>query len=44
MHYGETDDRAIRGTATPQETEALLEEGIAVLPLPIPDALKEPLQ
>jgi hypothetical protein len=28
--------RGIRGTATRQETEALLEEGIAVVPLPIP--------
>ena len=44
MHYGEVDDRNIRGKATPQETEALLEEGIAVLPLLLPDALKEPLQ
>jgi hypothetical protein len=44
MHYGEVDDRNIRGKATPQETEALLDEGIAVLPLLLPDALKEPLQ
>jgi hypothetical protein len=34
----------IRGKATPQETEALLEEGIAVMPLLLPDALKETLQ
>ena len=27
-----------------EETEALVEEGIAVLPLPIPKALKETLQ
>jgi hypothetical protein len=44
MHYGEAGDRNIRGKATPQETEALLEEGIAVMPLLLPDALKETLQ
>jgi hypothetical protein len=44
MHYGESEARNIRGHATPQETEALVEEGIAVMPLPLPDALKEPLQ
>ncbi len=44
IHYGEVEDRNIRGKASPKETEALLEEGIAVMPLPIPDALKEPLQ
>lgn len=40
MHYGETQERGIRGQATPDETKALLEEGIPVLPLPIPKALK----
>lgn len=44
MHYGETGSRDIRGQATPQETEALLDEGIAVLPLLLPAGLKEPLQ
>jgi hypothetical protein len=44
MHHGETPERAIRGQATREETQELLEEGIAVLPLPIPAALKEPLQ
>jgi hypothetical protein len=44
MHYGETEERGIRGQASPDETQALLEEGIGVLPLPIPKALKEPLQ
>jgi hypothetical protein len=44
MHYGETEHRNIRGQATAQETQELLEEGVAVLPLPVPDALKEPLQ
>ena len=44
IHYGETEERGIRGQATREQTEALLEEGIGVLPLPIPKALKEPLQ
>lgn len=44
MHYGETEERAIRGQATLKETHALLEEGIEVLPLPLPDSLKTPLQ
>ena len=44
MHYGEIEERAIRGQATPQETAELLDEGIAVLPLPIPEAAKETLQ
>jgi hypothetical protein len=44
MHYGEIEERGIRGQATRAETEALLEEGIGVLPLPIPKALKGPLQ
>jgi hypothetical protein len=44
MHYGETGERGIRGQASADETQALLEEGIGVLPLPIPKALKEPLQ
>ena len=44
IHYGETEERSIRGQASREETEALIEEGIGVLPLPIPDALKGPLQ
>jgi hypothetical protein len=44
IHYGEAQERGIRGQASAQETEALMEEGIGVLPLPIPKALKEPLQ
>lgn len=44
MHYGEVEPRNIRGQATPRETEALIDEGIAVMPLPLPDAVKEPLQ
>jgi hypothetical protein len=44
IHYGEISQRGIRGQASPEETEALIEEGIGVLPLPIPKALKGPLQ
>ncbi len=44
MHYGETEERGIRGQATRAQTEELLDEGIAVMPLPIPAGLKEPLQ
>lgn len=36
IHQGEAPHRSIRGQATPAETEALLEEGVPVLPLPIP--------
>jgi hypothetical protein len=44
IHYGETEERGIRGQASREETEALMEEGIGVLPLPIPKALKGTLQ
>ena len=43
IHYGESEERNIRGQASPEETQALLEEGIGVLPLPIPNALKGPV-
>lgn len=44
IHYGETDARGIRGVASPQERQALHEEGIEVMSLPIPPALKGPVQ
>lgn len=44
IHYGESEERGIRGQASREETESLLEEGIGVLPLPIPKGLKGPLQ
>lgn len=34
IHYGESQERPIRGTATPQERQELAEEGIAVMPIP----------
>jgi hypothetical protein len=36
MHRKEIPHRNIRGVATHEETEELLEEGVSVLPLPIP--------
>lgn len=44
MHYGESEDRSIRGKATPQEFRELVDEGVEVLPLMVPDAVKETLQ
>lgn len=44
MHYDEAPARNIRGVATPEDALALMEEGIDVMPLPVPAALKEPLQ
>ena len=44
MHYGEAAERGIRGQATREQTEALLDEGIEVMPLALPDGLKETLQ
>ena len=44
IHYGETEERGIRGQASHEETLELLEEGIGVLPLPVPKGLKGPLQ
>lgn len=44
IHYGDAPERAIRGQSTVEETKALLEEGIEVLPVALPTFLKEPLQ
>jgi hypothetical protein len=44
IHYGESQERGIRGQASKAETEALIDEGIAVLPLVLPQALKRRLQ
>ena len=44
IHYGESKERGIRGKASREETESLLEEGIAVMQLPLPEALKGRLQ
>lgn len=44
IHYGEIKERGIRGKASREETESLIEEGIAVMPFPLPEALKGQLQ
>lgn len=44
IHYGESEQRGIRGKATQAETESLAEEGIAVMQLALPEALKGQLQ
>ena len=44
IHYGEVPHRGIRGQATPQERDALSDEGIEVVAIPVPQALKGPVQ
>jgi hypothetical protein len=47
IHYGESKERGkrgIRGQASHDETMELLDEGIEVMPLPLPKALKGTLQ
>ncbi|GGB61449.1 hypothetical protein GCM10011316_36770 [Roseibium aquae] len=36
MHHGETQERTIYGETTRKDAEALLDEGIDILPLPAP--------
>ncbi len=40
MHYGIDDQKNIYGTSTPQEIKELLDEGIAVIPLPDIDKIE----
>lgn len=44
IHYGEAEERGIRGQASATEAIALAEEGIAVMALPLPESLKGTLQ
>jgi hypothetical protein len=44
MHYGDTEQRSIRGQTSREEAIELLEEGIEVMPLALPAAVKETLQ
>ena len=44
IHYGEIEERGIRGQATEEAADALREEGIDVFSLPVPPALKGPIQ
>ncbi|MDX2238297.1 MAG: DUF1178 family protein [Hyphomonadaceae bacterium] len=41
IHYGDADERPIWGEATPDDARALVEEGVAVAPLP-PDLAPTP--
>ena len=43
MHYNEAPERGIRGTTSREEALELAEEGIDVMPLLVPDALKQPV-
>jgi hypothetical protein len=40
IHYGEVEERAIRGQASAEDAQALAEEGIEVMALPMPAAAK----
>jgi hypothetical protein len=40
IHYGESEARGIRGQASAEQRAELAEEGIEVMPLPVPEALK----
>jgi hypothetical protein len=44
IHYGEVEERGIRGRASREDAEALRDEGIEVTALALPDALKGPVQ
>lgn len=44
IHYGETPQRGIRGQTTDAERRALDDEGIEVVSIPLPRALKGPVQ
>lgn len=44
IHYGEAEERAIRGRASQQDTDALRDEGIEVFALPMPGIDKGTLQ
>ena len=44
IHYGETQERGIRGRASREDAEALRDEGIEVTALPVPEPLKGSVQ
>jgi hypothetical protein len=44
IHYGETEQRGIRGRASADEAQALSEEGIEIFSLALPAAVKGTLQ
>jgi hypothetical protein len=44
IHYGETPERGIRGRASREDAEALRDEGIEVVAVPLPESMKGPVQ
>ncbi len=44
IHYGEAQERGIRGRATPEDADALRDEGIEVVAVAVPEPLKNPVQ
>jgi hypothetical protein len=44
IHYGETAERGIRGRASREDADALRDEGIEVVSVPLPPGLKGPVQ
>lgn len=44
IHYHEAPERPIRGIASEEQRRELLDEGIEVFVVPLPAAVKEPLQ
>jgi hypothetical protein len=44
MHYGEIEERGIRGQTTREQAQNLVDEGIPVFSVQLPPALKETLQ
>ena len=44
IHYGEVEERGIRGRASREDADALRAEGIEVMALALPDAVKGPVQ
>lgn len=44
IHYGEAQERGIRGRASREDAEALRDEGIEVTALAVPEPLKGPVQ
>ena len=42
IHYGEAEHRGIRGQASAEDRAALADEGIEVMPLPLPAGMKGP--
>ena len=44
IHYGEVEERGIRGKTTREDADALRDEGIEIVALPVPEVIKGPVQ